>query len=38
MPSVKQWGAIMLATILNAFYRQACRQYLTAMRRRHRWA
>jgi hypothetical protein len=26
----------MLATILNAFYRQACRQYLTAMRR-HRW-
>jgi hypothetical protein len=34
MPSVKQWGAIMLATILNAFYRQ----YLTAMRRRHRWA
>jgi hypothetical protein len=30
-------GVIMLATILNAFYRQACRQYLIAMRRR-RWA
>jgi hypothetical protein len=27
----------MLATILNAFYRRACRQYLIAMRKQHRW-
>jgi hypothetical protein len=33
----QQRGSIMLATILNAFYRQVCRQYLNAMRR-HRWA
>jgi hypothetical protein len=35
-PPIKQRGAIM-ATFLNAIYRQACRQYLTAMRW-HRWA
>jgi hypothetical protein len=37
MAEIKQQGSIMLASILNVFYRQACGQYLTAMRRR-RWA
>jgi hypothetical protein len=33
MAEIKQQGSIMLASILNVFYRQACGQYLTAMQR-----
>jgi hypothetical protein len=36
IPPIKQGGSIM-ATFLNAIYRQVCREYLTAMRS-HRWA
>jgi len=33
MPTIKQWGAIMVAFILNAIYRQFLRSSLPGMRR-----
>jgi hypothetical protein len=39
MCPIKQRGAIMLAFIINLFYRQSCRAALSAIRRQNRiWA
>jgi hypothetical protein len=33
MPPIKQGGLVMLLHIISVLYRQACRQYLIAIRR-----
>jgi hypothetical protein len=39
MALIKQRGAIMLAVIINLFYRQSCRAALSAIRRQNQiWA